>query len=87
MKRSTDLIVQILLYAEEHADNGESRCVPKFENATPPIVDYHIMLCEEAGLLRSETAKCPQGSRKPVRSIIHLTWDGHEFLDQHRPKR
>ncbi len=91
MKRYMDLIHKILEYAEEHADGGDSTCIPEFEEGccyTAKDVDYHIKLCQQAGLLTANESnqKHIKGTRKWAVTIVDLTWFGHEVLDEHRSK-
>lgn len=75
MRMYLDLIHKILKYAESNAD-GENRCVPEFDVFCPEDVDYHVLLCEQAGFLTAKMDGTIKGTRKPSRSIIHLTWKG-----------
>ncbi len=83
MKRDMDLIRKILLKVEElDVLNYGQSCQIMIEGYDDPIVNYHIGLLAEAGLLEA----------KPVRAlgfpntfmITKLTWEGHDFIDTAR---
>ena len=91
MKRIIQLIQEILAFAEECADGGHTRCVPSakdlgsFGDINDRDIHYHIGLCEQAGFLVVEkSGKDIPDSEIPWCRIIHLTWEGHEYLDQSR---
>lgn len=73
MKMHNDLLARILEYAEKYADDGETRCFPSIPCYTAKEVNYHLLLCQEAGFLEAEEI----GDRL---SIIRLTYDGQMKL-------
>lgn len=82
MKRHRELINKILKYAELHADDGMTDCIPRWDNTDPVVVDYHVRLCQEAGLVRAEQCSQLVGcTTKRAWRIISLTWEGHEYID------
>jgi hypothetical protein len=82
-----DLILKILQFAETNADGGQTRCVPStndlpdFDEIEDKDIQYHIGLCHQAGFLEVErTTKVVPNTVIPWYRIIHLTWEGHEYL-------
>ena len=79
MKRIKELILRILRYTEEKANGEPLRlpdCRPDYD---PQIVRYHVELCEQAGFLKTAAARGTMGRGL---KILHLTWQGHEYLDE-----
>ena len=76
MRRDIHLI-QIIL--EKAADTGRRRLVdfpfPAHEEYEPAVVDEHVRLCEEDGLI---LAKYLQGGGG---FLYHLTSKGHDYLE------
>ena len=80
MKRDMDLIRTILLEVEKLPLSGANSEL-EIPGHTPEEVTYHIMLCQEAGLLDAVDASSFDGTYWiPTR----LTYQGHEFLDAAR---
>jgi len=72
-----DLIREILLEIERQPFTGNFFDV-NIENYPHEVVSYHLMLLDEAGLIRAEEiTRCDWGA-------IRLTWQGHEFLEASR---
>ena len=89
MKRNEDLIREILLIIERHPFDDEedwiniwtdirAHATKKISRCSNKEISYHIMLLDEAGLIRSIEIS------KNVWMPIRLTWAGHEFLDSAR---
>jgi hypothetical protein len=84
MKRDLDLVRELLLYFEskptdEHEDEVEVEGFTKIE------VDYHLLLLEDAGLLRCERLVSSSTPSRVIRVLpFSLTWKGHEFLEASR---
>lgn len=80
MKRDMDLARSIMLALEE--SSGERGWVNiQIAGHTPAEISYHVMLLQEAGLIKALDASSFSGHDwKPER----LTWEGHEFLESSR---
>ncbi len=81
MKRDMELVRDILTRVE--LQNGPIRAPVEIEGYTQEVIDYHIILLAEAGLLKATWRKAMDGS-KIIVNVSRLTWDGHEFLDAAR---
>jgi hypothetical protein len=80
MKRDMDLARQILLQIEA-APSPDSLVSVTSPNHTETEVSYHVMLLEEAQLIKAHDFSGDSGIRwEPIR----LTWAGHEFLEAAR---
>ncbi len=81
MKRDMDLIRKILFEIEQRPPL-KGRFVPvELEGYTEDVINYHVMLLDEAGLIKAQNLTSHSGGLYvPVR----LTWQGHEFLDAAR---
>lgn len=79
MKRDLLLVRQILLHFEAKQDWGYEDPV-NIEGYEKKLVDYHLQIMYEAGLLNCEPTKTDQGRLYDVLPF-RLTWEGHEFLD------
>ena len=83
MKRQMKLIRKILEYVEKEAEDRPV-AVPEIVGYTESEIHYHVGLCHEANYLRVVTpTETPQG-RRFLNGIVHLTWAGHDALDQLR---
>lgn len=81
MKRNNDLIRLMLLSAED--SNGPIM----FTDSSVPdgfpsgyhfdVIRYHFLLLENRGLIKGSATN-------NTLTILHLTWDGHDFLDDIR---
>lgn len=82
MKRDWDLIRVILLASEESADSISTRDITEW---APDLVNYHIEMLVQAGLV---TGECTTGLGNSGTTCVvnSLTWAGHEFLDSIRSK-
>lgn len=80
MRRDLDLVRKILMYYEEKDVDGMDRTI-EMEGYSESLINYHLLLMDEAGLLRCERSI---SSSTPSRVIkvypFSLTWSGHEFL-------
>jgi hypothetical protein len=82
MKRNLDLVRKLLLYFEEKPDDQVERC-PPIEGYSSLEIKYHLLLMDEAGLLRCEREVTSSGRTIYVLPMS-LTWQGHEFLEAAR---
>lgn len=82
MKRDLDLVRKILLDIESWPDASRPREV-ELEGHSRGDINYHASLLHEAKYIDAIVSKTSLGD-----SIlpIHLTWNGHEFLDEARDK-
>jgi hypothetical protein len=84
MKREIELVKLILEYFENKDDwRGENEI--QINGYTKNIVDYHIQILFEAGLLNAEPTFSKNG-RLYDALPFRLTWQGHEFLDNIKDK-
>lgn len=72
MKRDMDLIRDILLEIEGK-ESATSWVTVSFDGYTDEIVDYHVRLLGEEGLLKVND--------KAGNMIQNLTWAGHDWLE------
>ena len=78
MRRNYKLLRLILEYVIDYGELGEPLNHPQFREFPAPDVAYHILLLSQAGYL---TIHDQSGFGNPVHfKIVHLTWEGHEFL-------
>jgi hypothetical protein len=78
MKRDMDLVRQILMIIEDH-EHGFAPETIDVDGYTKETIGYHLVLMEEAGLIRAADTTLfggPSPSAMPER----LTWAGHEFI-------
>ncbi|MFG0541756.1 DUF2513 domain-containing protein [Pseudomonas sp. YQ_5] len=84
MKRDLDLVRKILIQYEEK-ENDSMDQVLVVEGYTQSLVNYHLLLMDEAGLLRCEKSFSSSTPSRVIRVYpFSLTWAGHEFLDAAR---
>ena len=76
MKRDMDLIRQILLFLED-IDTFDTPLKMSVEEFDQSIIDYHIYLLNQAGLIKAFDFSADEYSDWRA---SHLTWQGHEFL-------
>jgi hypothetical protein len=80
MKRDLDLVRKILLHFEEKANDSMEQC-PIIEGYEAAEIRYHLILMNEAGLLRCEQVLSTSTPSRVIRVYpFSLTWQGHEFL-------
>ena len=84
MKRDLELVKLILEHFEAKSDWQGEKVVP-IEGYAQTLVDYHIQILYEAGLLNAEVATTAAG-RIYDAIPFRLTWEGHEFLDNVKDK-
>ena len=84
MKRDMGLIRNILLMLEDEIN--PSACTISIPDVPEHVVNYHLALLVEAGLVdglvSAETGTNPSIPRY-VR-VYRITWSGHEFIDNFR---
>ncbi len=85
MKRDIQLVREILLHFEEKQDWSYEDPV-LIDGYEKRLVDYHMQIMYEAGLINGEPTKTEQGRLYDILPY-RLTWQGHEFLDNTRGKR
>ena len=73
-----NLIRMILEYVEEKQSGPHKVSIPEFSDYRNCVVEYHVMLCQEAGYL-----EIIADGRSP-KSILRMRWAGHEKLDEMR---
>ena len=79
MKRDLDLIRKILFKVEEK-ESPAPEWDFKIDDYPQDIINYHIVLMNEAGLLIGKAEESSNGSYYNA-NVSRLTWEGHEFLD------
>lgn len=80
MKRDLDLVRKILMYYEEKDVDGMDRTI-ELEGYDESLINYHLLLMDEAGLLRCERSVSSSTPSRVIRVYpFSLTWSGHEFL-------
>lgn len=79
MKRDLNLVRLILLHFESKQDWSYEEDVA-IEGYERKLIDYHMQIMHEAGLINCEPIRSEQGRLYDVLPF-RLTWDGHEFLD------
>lgn len=83
MIRDLDLLREILIEIESWPPNVSAKKV-EVEGYSYSEVTYHALLLHEAGYIEGATFGDPLHGKaiKPT----HLTWEGHEFLDEARDR-
>ena len=84
MKRDMDLIRKILLKIEESPEFSFIRPFNIEEYDNNQVV-YHIILLDEAGLIKARDASA--GGNNYCWIPDRLSWAGHEFLEASRDER
>lgn len=83
MKRDLELIRKLLFYFEEKPDDHMEEC-PRIEGFSELEIKYHLLLMDEANLLRCER-EITESSKRVIKVYqFSLTWEGHEFLEATR---
>src|SRR4051812_38730475 len=79
MKRDMDLARQILMNLDSNTESTGLHCVDvTIEGHSPDEISYHVMLLDDAGLLKAKDASDGEGLEwMPMR----LTSQGHDFLE------
>ena len=87
MKRDLELVMKILEFVEENSTLDQGVKV-SLEGYDADQVDYHVLICEEAGFLVFSKRIMPgQGSVRVVPNpefVGRLTWNGHDELSELR---
>ncbi len=83
MKRDMELVRKILLAVEAMEPTPQLRN-PVIEGYDPYIVDHHVYLMSEAGLVKAIGTSTQQSGPLPRAAARHLTWEGHEALEVFR---
>lgn len=80
MKRDLDLVRKILFHFEDKENDQMEKSV-EIEGYEPNIIRYHLLLMDEAGLLRCERSLSKTTPSRVISAYpFSLTWKGHEFL-------
>ena len=80
MKRDLDLVRKILLEIESWPDASQARRVD-IKGYSQGAINYHASLLYESKYIEASVRKSQAGD---TIFPIHLTWGGHEFLDEAR---
>lgn len=84
MKRDIDLI-RALLTALEEKDNDDMVSTISVDGFTELEVKYHLVLMDQAGLIRCERIVSSSTSDRIIDVLpFGLSWKGHEFLESAR---
>ena len=75
MKRDNELILRILRYVRDNANDQDSIRMPDFNGIDANNIRYHAKLCIQAGYVEGNV-----GHRGMI-YILSLTWQGHEYLE------
>ena len=75
MERDKKLILKILRYVRDNANDVEAIDIPDCQSHDTATVRYHVKLCIQAGYLEEFGPR----TLKTIR-IMSLTWQGHEYL-------
>lgn len=81
MKRDMELIRKILFETEKLSVEESGGTTLEIEGYDQQIVSYHIMLLDEAGLIKGIDFS---GGSNISWFVDRLTWDGYEFLEASR---
>lgn len=79
MERNLELVKQILEHFENKSD-WTHETEPEISEYDQDLIQYHLQIMFEAGLVNCEPVKSDGGRIYKV-IPFRLTWDGHEFLD------
>jgi len=80
MKRDINLIRAIMLQVESWPIDKRGTNV-EMQSVDPQVVSYHVMILDEAGLLKGQDAS---GLNDIDWFVDRLTWAGHEFVEAAR---
>ena len=81
MKRDMDLVRKILMEIESLPLEKLGGTLLEVDGYDQDTISYHIMLLDEAGLLKGIDAS---GLNDTEWFVDRLTWDGYEFLEAAR---
>lgn len=82
MQRKMDLVREIL-FAVEKYQHGRFDSNLSIEGYSEEEIGYHIFIMGEAGLL-AVSDETDDTSLSPQAVPEHLTWEGHDFLENSR---
>lgn len=77
MERNKKLILKILRYVRDNANDIEAIDIPDCQSQDTATVRYHVKLSIQAGYLEEFEPR----THKTIR-IKSLTWQGHEYLEE-----
>ena len=75
MKRDIELVLRILRYARDNANDRDPLRLPDFQGIDSNVIRYHAELCIQAGHIEGSV-----GHRGMI-NLLSLTWQGHEYLE------
>ncbi len=79
-----ELIRELHKFFEDKGDDKPVE-VPPINGRTDSEIKYHLVLMDQAGLLRCERMRSKTDPERIIRVLpFSLTWQGHEFLDAAR---
>lgn len=92
MKLEMDLLRDLLLYVEEHANRPVSEIEDiSLDGWQPDEVAYHVILAEEDGLIKAVIEMLPDDTDLALTHVVYtvqrLTSRGHELLGAIREPR
>lgn len=80
MKRDMELVRRIAMSLEA-CEDPEGLPEVKYPDSDQHVVDYHVGLMVEAGLVDYRMKDSCNDNPLPQFFRLHLTWSGHEFTD------
>jgi hypothetical protein len=80
MTRDFDLIRKLLVFFDEKPNNKPAQHINLGDEYSEELVQYHLALLYEAGLLTAEVERSSTSNRVIRVVPFDLTWEGHEFL-------
>jgi hypothetical protein len=83
MRRDLALCLAIMEFAESKSDDGLATV--NLEGVERGVVSAHVQMLRDAGLIEAERSNPGIGST--CWQVRRLTWAGHDWLDEHRPKQ
>ncbi len=85
MKRSMDLIRDILLHIEENQNDVNPLDV-RIKGYSDYEITYHLNILKEANLVTLSINFVPDSTGINI-WVSRMTWEGHEFLDAAKDKK
>ena len=80
MERDLELVRKLLLFFKEKGDPAMVESPDVGSDYSESVVQYHLRLMYQAGLLNAEAEKSSTSDRIIRVYPFDLTWEGHEFL-------
>jgi hypothetical protein len=84
VKRDLDLVRKLLIYFNDKPDDSMENAPNNplaINGYSDNLVSYHLLIMDEAGLLRCERSVSSTTEGRLIRVYpFSLTWAGHEFL-------